>query len=236
MMLKKLLFILPFCSIGCSGEQTNTKLLFNQSQYDAIQIKNFWSWFGRERVLFETMTDSTHDEILNIMLEHLSPVSENLAVEVSKEFHGVRDIVISADGDKNKFPIVEAIVRGAPKISGWTVTALRQRASEDFTLKYGSLQFSSAEMGFRTFIENDSLDLVIYADSIKNKNREDVIKYGLITMDNIIGEYDATMKVRSFDFKDSREIDRKKQVYKLKKLPAFVDSTYAKSHLISKQK
>jgi len=235
-MLKKLLLVLTCFTAGCSSEQANTKPLLNQNQYDAIQIKDFWGWFEREKPLFETMTDSTRDERLNILLEHLSLVSNDLAVEVSKEFHGVRDIIISADGDKNKFAIVEAIVKGAPRMPGWTVTAFRQKAAEDFVLRYEKLRFSPDEMFFRPFIENDSLDLTIYADSINSRSREDVIKYGLITMDNVMGERDATLKVRSFYFKDTREIDKKKRVYKLGTLPKFVDSVYTRTHSLAKEK
>lgn len=235
-MLKKLLLVLTCFTAGCSGEQASTKPLLNQSQYDTIQIKGFWGWFEREKPILETMTDSTHDERLNTVLEHLSLISNDLAVEVSREFHGVRDIIISADGDKNKFAIVEAIVKGAPKMPGWTVTAFRQKSTEDFVLKYGKLQFSPSKMFFRPFVENDSLDLVIYADSINNANREDVIKYGLITMDNVMGERAATLKVRSFDFKDIREIDKKAQLYKVVILPKFVDSVYAETHSLAKKR
>jgi hypothetical protein len=235
-MLKKLLLILTCFTAGCSREQASTEPLLNQSQYDSIQIKDFWGWFEREKPLFETMTDSTRDERLNILLEHLSLISSDLAVEVSKEFHGVRDIIISADGNKNKFAIVEAIVKEAPKMPGWTVTAFRQKATEDFILRYEKLRFSPDEMFFRPFIENDSLDLIIYADSIKNRSREDVIKYGLITMDNVMGERDATLKVRSFDFKDTREINKKERVYKLVILPTFVDSFYVKNYSLAKEK
>jgi len=234
-MLKKLLLILTCCAAGCSDGQTNTTLPYNQSQYDHIKIKNFWEWFGRERLLFETMTDDNRDERLNLILEHLAPISEDLALEVSKEFHGVRDIIISADGDKSKFPIVEEIVKGAPKIPGWTVTAFRQKANEDFVLTYESFRLSSSEMSFRPFIDGDSLDLLIYADSIKNKNQDDVVKYGLIAMDNVIGEYAATIKVRSFQFKDKREIAKGEKIYKLDKLPKFVDAFYADRHSLAKK-
>jgi len=234
-MLKKLLLVLTCCAAGCSDGQTNTTLPYSQSQYDRIKIKNFWEWFRRERLLFETMTDDNRDERLNLILEHLAPISEDLALEVSKEFHGVRDIIISADGDKSKFPIVEEIVKRAPKIPGWTVTAFRQKANEDFVLTYENFRLSPSEMSFRPFIDGDSLDLLIYADSIENKNQDDVVKYGLIAMDNVIGEYAATIKVRSFQFKDKREIAKGEKVYKLDKLPKFVDAFYADRHPLAKK-
>lgn len=182
------------------------------------------------------MPDSGYAERLSIVIEHLAPIASGLAVEVSKETRSVRELIISADGDKNKFPVVEEIVKGAPAIPGWRAVAFRQKANEEFILTYQKLRFSPAEMLFHPVIEGDSLDLIIYADSIKDKNRDVVIKYGLITLDNVLGEYAATIKVRSYDFQDSQEIRRGERIHKLNELPAFVDRFYASRHPIDKKK
>ncbi|TDN40586.1 hypothetical protein A8B98_14290 [Hymenobacter sp. UV11] len=176
------------------------------------------------------MDDSTRDERLNMVLEHLHLVSEGLAIEVSKEFHGVRDIIISADGDKNKSLIVKEIVSEAPKIPGWTVTAFRQKAKDEFLLRYRHLEFDPAKMFFHSVVSHDSLDIIVYSDSIKYKNQDEVIKYGLITMDNVLGECVATLKVRTFDFRDISDAENKDELQKMNKLPEFVDSFYAKNH------
>jgi hypothetical protein len=199
-------------------------------------IKEFWQWFRNEKKQYEVMPNSEYAERLDVIIAHLAPITDGLAVEVSKEFHGMRELIISADGDKDKFPVVEAIVRAAPIIPGWKAVAFRQKASEDFVLVYQNMRLSPAEMSFHPAIEGDSLDLIIYADSIKDKNRDDVIKYGLITLDNVLGEYAATIKVRSYDFQDSQDISSGERVYKLKELPAFVDRFYASKHPIGKKK
>jgi hypothetical protein len=200
------------------------------------RIEEFWHWFKKERSQYEVMPDSGYAERLDVVITHLNPIAEGLAVEVSKETHGIRELIISADGDKDKFPVVEAIIKGAPAIPGWKAVAFRQKASEEFILTYQNLRLSPAEMSFHPIMEGDSLDLIIYADSIKNKNRDDVVKYGLIMLDNVLGEYAATIKVRSYDFQDKQDIRRGKQVYKLDELPAFVNKFYASKHPIVKKK
>lgn len=199
-------------------------------------IEDFWQWFKKERHQYEIMPDSEYAEQLDVIIAHLAPIAEGLAVEVSKETNGIRELIISADGDRNKFPVVEAIIKGAPAIPGWKAVAFRQKASEEFILTYQNLRLSPAEMSFHPVIEGDSLDLIIYADSIKDKNRDDVIKYGLITLDNVLGEYAATIKVRSCDFQDKRDIGRGERVHKLDELPAFVDKFYASKHSLAKKK
>jgi hypothetical protein len=200
------------------------------------RINDFWKWFKKERTQYQTMPDSGYAGRLNIVIAHLDPIASGLAVEVSRETHGIQELIISADGDKNKFPVVEAIVQGAPAIPGWKAVAFRQKASEEFVLTYQNLRLSPAEMFFNPIIEGDSLDLIIYADSVKNKNRDDVIKYGLITLDNVLGEYTATMKVRSYDFQDSKSIEPGEQVYKLQELPVFLDRFYAARHSVTRKK
>jgi hypothetical protein len=199
-------------------------------------IEDFWQWFKKERHQYEIRPDSEYAERLDVIIAHLNPVAEGLAVEVSKETHGIRELIISADGDKDKFPVVEAIVKGAPRIPGWKAVAFRQKASEEFILTYQNLRFSPAEMSFHPIMEADSLDLIIYADSLNDKDRDDVVKYGLITLDNVLGEYAATIKVRSYDFQDKQDIRHGERVYKLSELPAFVDKFYALKHLIVKKK
>jgi hypothetical protein len=227
-----LLFALVFIS-ACS-EHVGSIQPDMRTQND--HIEEFWQWFSKKKKQYEAMPDSGYTERLDIIIGHLAPIADGLAVEVSKESHGTQELIISADGARNKFPIVEAIVKAAPVIPGWKAVAFRQKASEDFVLVYQNLRLSPAEMSFHPIIEGDSLDLIIYANSIKNKNRNEVIKYGLITMDNVLGEYTATIKVRSYDFQDIQDVSRGERVCKLKELPAFVDRFYASKYPISKKK
>jgi hypothetical protein len=199
-------------------------------------IEEFWQWFKKEKKQYEIMPDSEYAERLDVIIAHLDPIAEGLAVEVSKETHGIPELIISADGDKNKFPVVKAIIEEAPVIPGWKAVAFRQRASEEFVLTYQKLRLSPAEMSFHPIMEGDSLDLIIYADSVKDKNRDDVVKYGLVTLDNVLGEYAATIKVRSYDFQDKQDIRRGERVYKLDELPAFVDEFYASKQSAVKKK
>jgi hypothetical protein len=219
-----LLLVILSMVMACSNQQVITIPPDMRTQDD--HIREFWQWFKEEKTLFETMTDDTYSERLNLILQHLHLVSNGLAVEVSKEFHGVRDIIISAEGDRSKFQIVKNIVATAPKIRGWTVTAFRQRAKEDFVLRYKDVKYNSAKMFFQPIIEGDSLNLIIYADSLRGKDMEDVKHYGLVTMDNVLGEYDCITKVRYFDFRDLREVKDKSQLTKLTNLPAFIDKFY----------
>jgi hypothetical protein len=216
-----LLLVVMALATACSNQQVVSIPPDIRTQDD--HIKEFWQWFKEEKTLFETMTDDTYSERLNLIIDQLHFISDGLAVEVSKEFHGVRDIVISTEGDRSKFQIVKDIVAAAPKIKGWTITAFRQRAKEDFVLRYKDLKYKPANMFYLPIIEGDTIDLIIYADSLKGKDADDISRYGLITMDNVLGEYECITKVRHYDFRDLAEVKDKSQLRRLSGLSAFID-------------
>lgn len=190
------------------------------------KIDGFWLWFKTHKTDFEHLNESNRDKKLDQILEHLKPIAEGLAVEVSDEFKGIRDIRISANGDGNNFAAVKAIVNKAPTIKGWTATAFRQRTNEDFTIKYQDLSFTPSKMYFSPTVKKDGLDLIIYVKGIKNHNADQVSYYGLIVMDNVLGEYDSVTKVHQYSFVDLADATQKQQLKPLKELPGFIDSFY----------
>ncbi|GGF07644.1 hypothetical protein [Hymenobacter cavernae] len=188
------------------------------------KIKNFWTWFVNNKESFEHLNESSRDEKLDLIIEHLQPITDGLAVEVSSEIKKTRALVISPEGDKTKFSVVRRIVDAAPLMQGWKVTAFRQRDTSDFILEYRSLKFTPSEMYFHPLVEGDSLDLIIYSKGIKNHNPDTVALYGLITLDNVLGEYDCVMEVRDYDFQDLDDEKDKSDLRPLKELPRFVDN------------
>ncbi len=194
---------------------------------DKIDI--FWKWFIENKAKYENLPDQGPelDERLDLIISQLRKIEDGLAVEISREFQGMRDIVISAEGDRSKFPIVQAIVSKAPKIDKWTVTAFRQRAAEGFSLRVGDIEFAPAKMFFDPIIDGDSLDVIVYAENLSKHDYNEAAYYGLITLDNVLGEYDCVMKVRHYDFRDTRELPKKHDLKHLTELPKFVDDFHS---------
>lgn len=194
---------------------------------DKIDI--FWKWFVENKVKYETLPDQGPelDERLDLIITQLRKIEDGLAVEISREFQGVRDIVISAEGDRSKFAIVQAIVSKAPKIDKWTVTAFRQRNPEGFSLRVGDLEFDPSKMYFDPIVEGDTLDVIVYAEKLSKYDYNEAAYYGLITLDNVLGEYDCVMKVRHYDFRDTKELPKKHDLKHLTDLPKFVDDFHS---------
>ena len=79
-------------------------------------------------------------------------------------------------------------------------------------------------MFFHPLIDGDNLDLIIYARNISRCDSDKVTLYGLITIDNLLGEYDCVTKVRNYDFHDLDTEENKSKLKSLTELKAFVDS------------
>ena len=193
-------------------------------------IEAFWNWFRDNKSIFEKIDSTNEDEKLDLALEHLHTISDGLSIEISDEFNGVRDMVISPEGDKTKFEIVKEIVGQAPLLKGWTFTAFRQPAQQDFTLQYNDIAFTPSEMFFYPKIDGDDLDLIIYSKDIRNHDYDIIAHYGLITMDNVLGEYDCVMKVRHYDFRDLDDEKDRTGLRPVTELKAFIDKFYTMHH------
>lgn len=221
-LLQSAILILICCSAKAKQEDMPTA-----RTEDKIDI--FWKWFIQNKAIFETLPEQGPelDERLDLIISQLRKIEDGLAIEISREFQGVRDIVISAEGDRSKFGIVQDIVAKAPKIDKWTVTAFRQRSGDGFILRVGDMEFDPSKMYFDPLIDGDSLDVVVYAEKLSKHDYNEAAYFGLITLDNVLGEYDCVMKVRHYDFRDTKELPKKHDLKHLSELPKFVDDFHS---------
>ena len=158
----------------------------------------FWRWFAAHA-----------DEVAKIKTGH-----EPIADELSGALHKVRDgltfelgvghqpyeLIVSADGIKERFPTVQRLVAAAPKLSGWKVIAFRPRKPVALELRLGDgTKLSPAQLKYRAEPAGQKLDIAIYADK-----PGDVAKgfkqAAFLILDNTLGEYDVEMRIAGIDF------------------------------------
>lgn len=220
--MKTTILIITICAltIRCNDSAKQNPMLGLFKKKD--KIDTFWTWFVENKKSFEQIDSTNRDEKLNLILAKVHNIEGGLSIEISKETEGIRELTISPEGDRGKFQIVKDIVNKVPKIPGWTVVAFRQPLNFDFSLEYEDITFRPSEMFFHPLINDDSLDLIIYAKNISRHDENKVTLYGLITMDNLLGEYDCVIKVRHYDFQDLDEEKDKSKLKPLTELKAFV--------------
>ncbi len=188
-------------------------------------IEDLWQWFEKNRTSYEEMDDERIGENLDPLFQRVTGISSGLAVEMSRrDAEGVRDLVISANGDRNLFPIVTEIVENAPKFEHWTVTAFRPRIAGASVLKGDDgLEFDSEKMFFAAGEIEGDLDVFIYMENISGKDERQVFGLGMILIEHLLGEYDCAMKVRAFGFHDLNDAPEDWPLSPLMELPEIVD-------------
>src|SRR5215831_5953364 len=162
-------------------------------------ISEFWAWFDSYRDGVDA-TAQMRDQHIDKILEHISRIEPGLAVELGVREDGVKEMTISPDGVRERFPIVEQIVSQAPSMEGWEVIAFRQPIRADFSLRCGDLELTPAELYFLPLEEDGALDVIVYGQGFSDQDKDDLSYHGLIMIDNLIGEYDCVTQVRHYDF------------------------------------
>lgn len=166
--------------------------LFNtQSKED-----RFWNWFLKNQETYYAEVDNLdlREKLFDDLTTHLVKAHPDLVFEFSPiRESGVREFIISADGIKAAFPLVEKLVAKAPTIEKWQFNAFRQRVpGDELAIRYGDLEISYSDIYFR--YQDGEYGKIGIELNIRNFNGEDYIKNAIyILLDSLIGEYDVTM-------------------------------------------
>jgi hypothetical protein len=205
-----------------------------KSQTNQGSIDRFWKWFEINQKRIRGF-ESYPDQILTEVSDSAKKIQRGLAIEFEPPANGIVVVTISADGDKNLFPIVKTIVQKAPKIAGWSFVAFRQRFPKDkvisLVLKAQNHELNVNKMRFFPVISGDSLDILIFADNVTQENFNQVAYGGLLIVDNILGEYDCVTKVRSYDFQNMpTKPEELKELIPLVDLAEYVDNFHKSKH------
>ncbi|EKF54457.1 hypothetical protein I215_12533 [Galbibacter marinus] len=166
--------------------------LFNtQSKED-----RFWNWFLKDQETYYAEVDNLdlREKLFDDLTTHLVKVHPDLVFEFSPIRESeVREFIISTDGIKAAFPLVEKLVAKAPTIEKWQFNAFRQRVpGDELAICYGDLEISYSDIYFR--YQDGGYGKIGIELNIRNFNGEDYIKNAIyILLDSLIGEYDVTM-------------------------------------------
>jgi hypothetical protein len=90
-----------------------------------LAIRAFWNSFVKHQTGLESLT-TADDPLFDIVLRKLQQIDQGLFFEYSlgPDEH---QLIITAEGKRELFGLVETIVRQAPPIEGWIIIALKPR-------------------------------------------------------------------------------------------------------------
>ena len=103
--------------------------LFNFSFGQSSKEQAFWKWFKtNEARLFEFEKD--RDKVFADLRAEMHKIKTGLTFEFGPDNDGVREFVISANGNKAIFPFVISLADKAPSMPKWKIIKFRPRRDQ----------------------------------------------------------------------------------------------------------
>lgn len=187
----------------------------------------FWTWFGSEHERFRSIDKADDGEaLLDLLLEHLHKFDPGLFFEVSQPLEdGSNELIISAEGVREKFLKVEALVAAAPKFPKWQIIAFKPALGFEFVHENGELRIDPRELWFLplTAKSNPSiLGLRIGLPEFDETAEEKVKNSVWIILDTGLGERACAQRIRHLEVEQLPKSPEKGGYIELPELPDYL--------------
>jgi hypothetical protein len=164
----------------------------------------FWTWFGSAHERFRSIDKADDgEELLDLLLEHLHEFDSELFFEVSQPLEdGSNELIISAEGVREKFPKVEVLVAAAPKLPKWQIIAFKPALGFEFVHEYGELKIDPRKLWFLPLIAKSDSSVLGLRVGLPDfdKTAEEKIKNSVwIVLDTGLGEEVCAKRIRHLE-------------------------------------
>jgi hypothetical protein len=150
-------------------------------------IVEFWDLFrlrAAALAAIESADDPTYDELL----EKLHRIDPGLYFELSSN-PGACELIVTAEGERDLFPLARTVVGAAPMVDGWTIQALKPKLGFPVTTQWENLTLVIADIAFDPVeCDGGKLGLRIFVPGLDPKDAEDAHNALLRAMDHGLGE------------------------------------------------
>jgi hypothetical protein len=162
-------------------------------------ISSFWQWFAKNAARLRDNQDFVG--VMNEISQQLAKIDPGVFGEIAVD-KSERSLILTADGKRELFPLVQALHAARPTVAGWTVIAFRPRMPaallKGMQFEMEGKKYDPTAITFSAERDGDKLNIRVYSP------REDVsnpAKSMMFTMiDHVIGEYDTETKIAGIDF------------------------------------
>lgn len=116
-------------------------------------IEKFWKVVEARRKKLESI-ESADDPAYDACLEALQAIDEGLYLEISID-ESPRELIVTAEGEKELFPRADAVVAAAPNLPGWTVLALKPKLGFPESAIWEDYEILLSDVRFEPLLEDD---------------------------------------------------------------------------------
>ncbi len=108
------------------------------------KVDRFWTWFEANR---NDVARARPEDIADAVQNELAHVDERLGVEVARDIKGI-EVIISANGDRDAFPIVRKLLETAKTDENWTFIELKPPRGFEFKLDVEGASIEADKLSF----------------------------------------------------------------------------------------
>lgn len=181
----------------------------------------FWRWFvDNESRMFGF--ERNQELLMNALMKELHRIDRRLTFEIGSNSEGVRELILSADGNREAFPAVIRLADAAPALPRWKIVKFRPRRTEPCLIGIGGLEFSSEDILVTLEPEGTRIGVTLYLGDAEHFEERVVGHIGFLILDYTLGEYDVETLVGSVSF-HPRETSTKQPKLPLRELPSAFD-------------
>ena len=161
--------------------------------------QEFWSWFDRNTDrLFHFEADQT--AVFSELRAALDSVHPGLTFELGPVCEGKREFVVSADGIRELFPAVRALVAAAPDLPRWVVIPFRPPKDINLVVKMGGTTLGPEDVWFSAEPDGDRIGLCLFVRGLTRATWDLLGSASFLLLDNALGEYVVETRVGSIDW------------------------------------
>ena len=175
--------------------------------------KAFWEWFENNHTDYNNFNETYEQEaeksveLLDAITKELKKFSEGLFVEVSAT-EEKKELVITAQGNREFFADAYALVASAPSIGSWEFIALKPALGLDFNFQMADVTINPDEILFMPLEADeypDDVAIRLYHKAYTTEEgatRNAVIVGLYAALNMLLGEKNSTLDLQYVDFDD----------------------------------
>lgn len=151
-------------------------------------IADFWRLF-EERCGALAQISTADDPVYDELLDQLQQIDAGLFFEFSTE-PGNCEFIITAEGDRSLFSVVDSVILAAPQTSGWGFFALKPKLGFPESVEWEGCKINIADVQFDPLSEDGSaeLGLRLLVPGLSDQEAESVHSGLLRAIDHGLGE------------------------------------------------
>ena len=156
----------------------------------------FWNWFVANQAAIAKVPSFT-EPIAQQALQELRKVDPRLHFVLGVA--SPLELITTASGNKEVFPVVQRLVAAAPPIPGWQVIAFLPRCSPSLGVRYiDAHTISEADLSVRISpATTTTVDIEVFVRGVSSVNSQ-TFEAAYWMFYSALGEYDMATRVRCF--------------------------------------